>query len=55
MKTNATFSLPAFAVSKAVIWDQNENVLFKTLLYGLDSLDETHNKSILNATIEFLI
>ena len=36
------------------ILDQNDNNIVKALLYGLDSLSETHSKSILNATMEFL-
>ena len=40
---------------KSSILDQNDNNIVKTLLYGLDSLSETQNTSILNATMEFLI
>ena len=40
---------------KSSILDQNDDNIVKTLLYGLDSLSETQNTSILNATMEFLI
>ena len=40
---------------KSSILDQNGNNIVKTLLFGLDSLSETQNTSILNATMEFLI
>ena len=40
---------------KSSILDQNDNNIVKTLLYGLSSLSETQNTSILNATMEFLI
>ena len=39
---------------KSSILNQNDNNIVKTLLYGLDSLSETQNRSILNATMEFL-
>ena len=39
---------------KSSILDQNNNIV-ETLPYGLDSLSETQNTSILNATVEFLI
>ena len=35
--------------------DQNDNNIVKTLFYGLDSLSEIQNTSILNATMKFLI
>ena len=40
---------------KISIWDKNDNSIVKTILYGLDSLSETQNTSILNATMEFLV
>ena len=40
---------------KSSILDQNDNNIVKTLLYGLDSLSEIQNTSILNATMKFLI
>ena len=40
---------------KSSILDQNDNNIVKTLLYRLDSLNKTHNTSILNATMKFLI
>ena len=40
---------------KISILDQNDNNIIKTLLYGLGSLSETQNTSILNATMEFLV
>ena len=40
---------------KSSILDQNDNNIIKTLLYGLGSLSETQNTSILNATMEFLV
>ena len=40
---------------KSSFLDQNDNNIVKTLLYGFNSLSETQNTSILNATMEFLI
>ena len=37
------------------ILDQNDNDIVKKLLFGLGSLSETQNISILNATMKFLI
>ena len=40
---------------KSSILNQNDNNIVKTLLYGLGSRRETQKRSILNATMEFLI
>ena len=40
---------------RSSILDENDNNIVKTFLYGLDSLSETQNTSILNATMEFLM
>ena len=40
---------------KSSVLDQDDNNIFKILLYGFDSLMETQNTSILNAAMEFLI
>ena len=40
---------------KSIVLDQIDNNIVKTLLYGLDSLSETQNTSILNDTMELLI
>ena len=40
---------------KSSTLNQNGNNIIKILIYGFDSLSETKNKSILNATMKFLI
>ena len=47
--------LASIRSNKSSVLDQNDNNIVKTLLYGLVSLRETQNTSILNATMEFLI
>ena len=48
-------TLLVFRSIKSGYLDQNDNKIVKTLLFGLDSLMETQNTSILNATMEFLM
>ena len=54
-KNERHFLLASIRSIKSSILDQNDNNIVKTLLYGLDSLSETQNTRILNATVEFLI